>query len=108
MRKSAVVGVVIVALIVAAVALAAFLPVHQARSVAAGYAKHACNSSSHCHNWGVLKCSRLSRHRVDCKEFIEARDRHGRYTCTTWIEVRRQHRVHAHPEQPRCFNGWRY
>jgi hypothetical protein len=109
MRKLVVVAVVVGALCFAAVAVAAFLPVHQARSVAAGYAKYACHHSPHCHAWGVLKCSRVKRSRVDCKSFNENRDRHGRYTCTTWVEVRKgQDGIRSHPEQPVCFNGWRY
>jgi hypothetical protein len=94
----------------AAIAGAApYLSKQDARYVAKGLTRKACNRYSRCREWAVGRCVRITRNKVDCKAFFHDRTRHGsKYTCTQWARAERHGgQAYAHfIGRARCHNGW--
>jgi hypothetical protein len=92
-------------------ALGAYLPRHKVVARSLSYSKYVCNHvyPQYCRHYGVGRCVRVSRIRVNCRIYQEYE--HGvKSTCKSWMYWRRLENGRLSQRTPfgRCVVGWRY
>jgi hypothetical protein len=104
-----IVALAIVALPTAA--LGAYLPRHKVVAHSLHYSKYVCNHvyPQYCRHYGVGRCVRVSRIRVNCRIYQEY-DHGHKSTCKSWMYWRRLENGRLSQRTPfgRCVVGWRY
>jgi hypothetical protein len=112
MKKLVAVAVVVASLLAPSVADAHTLSKDRAFHRSITFERGICNDSRNCKHYGVARCVRVSRHRVNCLGWEEYKSMSGRKTtCDSWLRWR-LHRssnlLSLNTGDVRCVSGWRY
>lgn len=109
--RRALAGVLLALAIVVASATLAFavghLSKHRAHQASMNHSERVCFHIDSCVSYGVVRCDRVNKRTVDCKEITEYKEGFKKSSCTQWAEWKLiQKSMSSTFAKPQCQKGW--